>query len=149
MGGGGGGGLYTYRYTVTTRMIYALKWAAMRAILMFHNCEGQSHKTVSTDHNTSFHSYFPLVPLVPVSNRPTRLREQSLSVCLSVSKVNDSENVAVINMTKNKEAGSDYTSNTNRALGRLCVSSCVIVRFLIGACGGELSWRIDRSPCSS
>ena len=23
----------------------------MRAILMFHNCEGQSHKTVSTDHN--------------------------------------------------------------------------------------------------
>ena len=25
----------------------------MRAILMFHNCEGQSHKTVSTDHNLS------------------------------------------------------------------------------------------------
>ena len=23
----------------------------MRAIFMFHNCEGQSHKTVSTDHN--------------------------------------------------------------------------------------------------
>ena len=23
----------------------------MRAILMFHNCEGQIHKTVSTDHN--------------------------------------------------------------------------------------------------
>ena len=23
----------------------------MRAILMFHNCEGQSHKTVPTDHN--------------------------------------------------------------------------------------------------
>ena len=43
--------LYTYRYTVTTRMTYALRWAAMRAILMFHNCEGQSHKTVSTDHN--------------------------------------------------------------------------------------------------
>ena len=49
-GGVGGGGLYTYRYTVTTRMIPALRWAAMR-ILMFHNCEGQSHKTVSTDHN--------------------------------------------------------------------------------------------------
>ena len=37
----GGGGkreiiLYTYRYTVTTRMIPALRWAAMRAILMFH-----------------------------------------------------------------------------------------------------------------
>ena len=32
-------------------MTSALKWAAMRAILMFHNCEGQSQKTVSTDHN--------------------------------------------------------------------------------------------------
>ena len=26
---------YTYRYNVTTRMIPALRWAAMRAILMF------------------------------------------------------------------------------------------------------------------
>ena len=26
---------YTYRYTVTTGMIPALRWAAMRAILMF------------------------------------------------------------------------------------------------------------------
>ena len=36
-GGGGGeeGERYTYRYTVTTRMIPALRWAAMRAILMF------------------------------------------------------------------------------------------------------------------
>ena len=36
---GGGGGrrrLYTYRCTVTTRMTPALRWAAMRAILMFH-----------------------------------------------------------------------------------------------------------------
>ena len=32
---GGRGRLYTYRYTVTTRMIPAEKWAAMRAILMF------------------------------------------------------------------------------------------------------------------
>ena len=31
----GGGRLYTYRYTVTTRMTSALRWAAMRAILMF------------------------------------------------------------------------------------------------------------------
>ena len=46
-GGGGGGGmryggggrrrLYTYRYTVPTRMTPALRWAAMRAILMFHS----------------------------------------------------------------------------------------------------------------
>ena len=50
-GGGGGGRLYTYRYTVTTRMTSALRWVAMKAILMFHNCEGQNHKTVSTDHN--------------------------------------------------------------------------------------------------
>ena len=26
---------YTFRYTVTTRMIPALRWAVMRAILMF------------------------------------------------------------------------------------------------------------------
>ena len=29
------GRLYTYRYTVTTRMIPALRWAAIRAILTF------------------------------------------------------------------------------------------------------------------
>ena len=34
-------------------MTPALRWAVMRAILMFRNCEGQSHKTVSTDHNFS------------------------------------------------------------------------------------------------
>ena len=47
------GRIYTYRYTLTTKMTFALRWAAMRAILMncFINCEGQSHKTVSTDHN--------------------------------------------------------------------------------------------------
>ena len=36
-GGGGRERLYTYRYTVTTRMTSALRGAAMRAILMFHN----------------------------------------------------------------------------------------------------------------
>ena len=50
-GGGGGGRLYTYRYTVTIRVTSALRWAAMRAILMFRDREGQSHKTVSTDYN--------------------------------------------------------------------------------------------------
>ena len=48
---GGRGRLCTYRHTVTTRMTSALSWAAMRAILLFHNCEGQSPKTLSTDHN--------------------------------------------------------------------------------------------------
>ena len=36
----GGEGDY-YRYSVTIRMTSALSWAVMRAILMFHNCEGQ------------------------------------------------------------------------------------------------------------
>ena len=43
--------IYTYHYTVTTRMTSALRWAAMRAILMFYNCEGQSQKIVFRDHN--------------------------------------------------------------------------------------------------
>ena len=38
--GGGRGRLYTYRDTVTTRMTSALRWAAMRAILMFHQLRG-------------------------------------------------------------------------------------------------------------
>ena len=49
---GGGERLYTYHYTVTTRMTSALRWAVMKAILVFHHCEGQSHKTVSTDNRT-------------------------------------------------------------------------------------------------
>ena len=32
--------LYTYRYTATTRMTPALRWAAMRAILMLHSLWG-------------------------------------------------------------------------------------------------------------
>ena len=45
-GGGGRGRLYAYHYTVTTRMTPASRWAVMRAILMFHNCEGQSQDSV-------------------------------------------------------------------------------------------------------
>ena len=38
--------------TLSPPELPALRWAAMRDILMFHyNCEGQSHKTVSTNHN--------------------------------------------------------------------------------------------------
>ena len=36
----------TYRSTVTTRMTPALRWAVMRAILMFY-CEGQNLLLVS------------------------------------------------------------------------------------------------------
>ena len=46
VGGGGRGRSYTYHYTVTTRKTPALRWAAIRAILMFHNCEGQSQDSV-------------------------------------------------------------------------------------------------------
>ena len=49
--GGEGDYIYTYRYTVTTRMIPALRWAAMRAILMFQQEVMDSHRTVSTNHN--------------------------------------------------------------------------------------------------
>ena len=54
--GGGGEGDYAPIATlaVTTRKTPALRWAAMRAILMFYNCEGQSHKTASTDHNFTY-----------------------------------------------------------------------------------------------
>ena len=47
----GGEGDYISLYTVTTRMTSSLRWTVMRAFLMFRNCEGQSHKTVSTDHH--------------------------------------------------------------------------------------------------
>ena len=45
--------IYTYRYTATTRITPALRWTAMRErhFNVFNNREGQSHKTVSTNHN--------------------------------------------------------------------------------------------------
>ena len=46
----GGEGDYIPIATLSPPERPALKWAAMRAILMFRNCEGQSHNTVSTDH---------------------------------------------------------------------------------------------------
>ena len=36
VGGGEREMIYIYRYTVATRMTPALRWAAMKAILMFH-----------------------------------------------------------------------------------------------------------------
>ena len=46
--GGGRGILYTCRYTVTTRMVPALRWAAMRTIFNVSvGSDGQSH----TNHN--------------------------------------------------------------------------------------------------
>ena len=53
-GGYGGGGKREITYLSLHchhQNDFCIKVAAMRAILMFHDCEGQSHKTVSTDHN--------------------------------------------------------------------------------------------------
>ena len=53
-GGGGRGRVYTYRYTVTTRMTSALRWAAIESHFNVSvGSDGQSHKTVSTNHNLS------------------------------------------------------------------------------------------------
>ena len=41
----GGEGDYIPIATLSPPLTPALRWAAMRAILMSHNCEGQSHKT--------------------------------------------------------------------------------------------------------
>ena len=40
---------YTCRYTVTTRMTSALRWAASRAIFVSLIVRDKNHKTVSTD----------------------------------------------------------------------------------------------------
>ena len=45
--GGKGDGDYT-------PMTSALRWAAMRAVLMFHNCEGQSHELRQCSQTTTF-----------------------------------------------------------------------------------------------
>ena len=64
-------------------MTSALRWAAMRAILMFHNCEGQSHKTVSTNHSLFEEKGEPKrirteVPLLTsLTDRPNRLTESA------------------------------------------------------------------------
>ena len=55
--GGGGGGMEGGREIIYLSLHchhqndFCIRWAAMGAILMFHNCEGQSHKTASTDLN--------------------------------------------------------------------------------------------------
>ena len=46
------GRLYTFLYTVTTGMIPAFRWAAMMShVNVSVESDGQSHRTVSTNHN--------------------------------------------------------------------------------------------------
>ena len=73
--GGEGDYIYTYRYTVTTRITSALRWAAMRAILMFHHCEGQSRKTVSADF--TFTEIIKLIKVRGPTGRRPRLSHSS------------------------------------------------------------------------
>ena len=53
VGGKGRGKLYTYCYTVTIRMTSAIRWAAMRAILMFQQ-EVMDKVTRQCPQNTTF-----------------------------------------------------------------------------------------------
>ena len=73
-GGGWIERIYTYRYTVTTRMTSALGWAAMRAILMFRNCEGKSHKHKQCPQTTTF-----------LKRKESRSRFEPRSRCFSTS----------------------------------------------------------------
>ena len=78
----------TYRYIVITRMSPALRWAAMRVNLMFHNCEGHSHKTVSTYHDL-FQEKGELKQnqaKALLLTRPTPYREAKLVHCLRILK---------------------------------------------------------------
>ena len=50
--GGGEREIIYLSLTVTTRMTSALRWAAMRDSLMFHNCERQSHPQTTTFEET-------------------------------------------------------------------------------------------------
>ena len=53
-GGGGRGRLYTYRYTVTTGMTPALRWAAVRTILKFHKIIVRDKVTRQCPRTTTF-----------------------------------------------------------------------------------------------
>ena len=76
-GGGGRGILYTYRCTVTTRMTAALRWAAMRAILMFHvrdKVTRQCPQTTPFEEKGEPKRTRTKVPLLTsLSSRPNRL----------------------------------------------------------------------------
>ena len=81
-GGWGRGRLYTYRYTVSTRMIPALRWGSdERHFNVSVGSDGQSHKTVSTDHNLSEEKGEPKrygTEVLPLTARPYRLTRLSV-----------------------------------------------------------------------
>ena len=83
-------------------MTSALRWAVMRAILMFHNCEGQSHRTVSTDHNfwrerrTEADSNRGPSAYQPNALPLGQTGSLSLSPCFSWNSVNNNNNITLV-----------------------------------------------------
>ena len=88
---GGEGDRYTYRYTVTTRMTSALRWAAMRAILMFNNFTRQCPQTTTLEVKGVPKQIRTEVPLLTARpNRLTKRANFSLKDCTySKFKVRD------------------------------------------------------------
>ena len=130
-----GGGVYTYRYTVTTWMTYALRWAAMTAILMFHNCEGQGHKTLSTDHNfwrerrAEAHSnggpfaYQPnALPLGQTTHREWTAAQNQWHSLFTSFLTHDTEYRTALNMVLNEPP--DFMSNTSGKIVRRETTRC-------------------------
>ena len=81
---GGRGRLYTYHYTVTTRMIPALRWAVMRAILMSHvivrdKVTRQCPQTTTFEEKGELKQIWTKVPLLTRGHtaRPNRLSKKT------------------------------------------------------------------------
>ena len=84
-------------------MTSALRWAAMRAILMFSvGSDGQSHKTVSTNHNLFEEKgepkryrteVLPLTSLTRLTARPNRLKSLLLWTLIKMFTVYNSQAV--------------------------------------------------------
>ena len=100
-------------------MAPALWWAAMRAILMFHYCEGQSDNTVSTGHNfwrerraETDSNRGPYQPnALPVDQTGSRIYYTSY-MCTSIITINETGTLhsrdIITSMNTNKQASLLY-----------------------------------------